>query len=80
MAAVTVQSNAATLIPGAVLDIQNLGSVDIYIDFDPNVTSSTGIKIAAGGNYSAPTGVALTGMYARAASSTADVRFTARVY
>lgn len=29
--------------------LQNLGSVDVYLDFDPAVATTTGVKLAASG-------------------------------
>ncbi|WP_395729480.1 hypothetical protein [Nakamurella sp.] len=76
MAAVTASTTAQALPPGWV-DVQNLGAVDVYFDYDPGVSSSTGIKITPNGVYTRPWSN-LFGMlgYVRAASGTADLRVT----
>ena len=54
MAAVTVGTSATQLSSFSSSNriiIQNLGSADIYMSDSPTVTTSNGIKIAAGGAF-----------------------------
>ena len=67
----------ATVIKAANTDrssilIQNLGSVDVYIGSDASVTSSNGIKIAAGASATLATQTAIYGI---AGSAAQDVRY-----
>lgn len=77
MAAVTASTTAQALPPGWV-DVQNLGAVDVYLDYDSGVSSTTGIKIAPNGVYTRPFPSLFNVLaYVRTASSTADLRVTA---
>ncbi len=73
MAAVSVPSTGPVPLnvppPGAL--IQNLGSVDVYVDADSAVSSTSGFKLGTLKILAVPGGYSY---YARAASSTADVR------
>lgn len=77
MAAVSASTTAGAL-PAGWQDVQNLGAVDVFADYDPAVTTSTGIKITAnGGTYSRPPAISNGAiLWVRTASSTADLRVT----
>lgn len=75
---VSVGTTAVRLNPGVrvgqrvVSTVENLGAVDIYVEFSPTVTSSTGVKVTPGEQQ---TFSGNDGLYAVTASGTsADVR------
>ena len=59
---------------GQVVVVQNLGPGDLYIDFLEGVDSSSGLKLAAGGDaYEFPRATSQT-LYAVATEADTDVR------
>jgi len=73
----SVGTSATEVIPASTerksLLVQNAGSGPVYVGFDSSVTTSNGVKVAAGGTYADDT---YTGsIYVIAASGTQDVRF-----
>lgn len=77
MAAITVTTTAQAL-PAGFVDVQNLGAVPVYLDYDSGVTSASGVQIAPNGVYTRPWPSLFNVLaYVRTASSTADVRVTA---
>lgn len=79
--AVTVQSSGATLVLAANtwrrgFNVYNNSAVTIYLGFDSTVTSSTGTPVLPNASFTSDgMNPWKTDVYARAASSTADVRY-----
>ena len=53
--------------------VVNAGAADVFLGFDASVTTATGYKLAAGGNYLY---VGQSALYGIVAANTVDVRYT----
>jgi len=76
----TATQLAATPLSGRIyLEIQNLGAVDVYVNFSNAVTASNGLKIAKGSSWSIDLDDNAA-IYAITASGTADLRIAEYAY
>jgi hypothetical protein len=76
----TVGTSAAELSGGriaGVVFVQNLGPGALYIDADPAVASTTGVKLAVNATWQSPEPVAVVGghLYIIADQAATDVRY-----
>lgn len=77
MSALSVGTTAAAL-PDKWLDVQNLGTVDVFLDYTSGVSSTSGIRLSPGQTYSRPAGLGFVlgaRLYA-VSSATVDCRVT----